>query len=129
MRKYVAIGRGTHSPFGGDFPVINSAAKSFGAMRIMQPMGNHHMRAFIPAVLTAALLSTSLYAAEVPVSAPEPLAPGKAAGVQKADMADGTFWWLLGGAAVIAIIAVAASSGGSSSNNVGTTVTGTTSTS
>jgi hypothetical protein len=76
------------------------------------------MRVFIPAVLSAVLLSTSLYAAEVPVSAPAPLAPGKAAGVQKADMADGTFWWLLGGAAVIAIIAVAASSGGSSSSNV-----------
>jgi hypothetical protein len=70
------------------------------------------MKLLMTAALAASLITTNLYAAD----ATAPLAPGKAAGVHKAqDASDDTLWWLLGGAAVVAIIAVAASSGGNSS--------------
>jgi hypothetical protein len=79
------------------------------------------MRILIPTALAASLFATNLFAAEAPSAALSPLAPGQAAGVQKAQMADNTLWWILGGAAVIAVIAVAASSGSSKNQSTGGT--------
>ena len=92
------------------------------------------MRVFIAAVLMASLIATNLLAAENAAPAPTnaPLAPGKIAGVKKAqDFNDDTLWWILGGVAAVGIIAWAASSGSSTTaaGATGTTTTTTTTTS
>jgi hypothetical protein len=78
------------------------------------------MRNFCIAAVTAGLLFA-------PAAWAEPLAPGKPAGLHKAQVMDNTVLLIVLGAAVIAGIAVAASSGGNSGNG-GTTVTSTTAT-
>ena len=65
------------------------------------------MRLFITATVAASLFATNLLAAE----AVAPLAPGKPAGVQKAQDADNTVWWIVGGAVIVGVIATVASGG------------------
>jgi hypothetical protein len=71
------------------------------------------MRILLPVALAASLLATNLYAADTSA----PLAPGKPAGVQKADAMDGSVFVVLGLAAVIAVVALVAPSGGTGTVN------------
>ena len=65
------------------------------------------MRVLIAAVTAASLFASSAFAAT------GPLAPGKPAGVQKAQAADSTTWlWVLGAGLVIGGIALIASDSG-----------------
>jgi hypothetical protein len=64
------------------------------------------MRVLIAAALAVSLSATSLFAADAGSS----LAPGQAAGVQKAQMTDTTWIWVLGSAAVLAVIVAATQS-------------------
>jgi hypothetical protein len=83
-----------------------------------------HMRVLIAAAVAATMFTTNLLAAESETLAP--LAPGKAAGLQKAQSEDNDiWWWALGGAAVAGIVILATNSGGSSSPAGGTTTTST----
>jgi hypothetical protein len=78
------------------------------------------MKLLVTAALAASLIATNLYAAD----AAAPLAPGKPAGVAKAqDMGD--FWWIAGGVFVAAIVIVAAtgSSGGTPFQGASTATT------
>ena len=64
-------------------------------------------------ILTAIILSSALVASNAMAGDVGPLAPGKPAGVKKAEMST-TTWVLLGSAAVVAIaVGVASSSNGS----------------
>ena len=74
------------------------------------------MRALISTALALALSTTSLAAAEV-----GPLAPGKPAGVKKANYEGDPTLWIVLGVAVVVGIAVAVSSG--DDNNSTTTPT------
>ena len=63
------------------------------------------MRVLIAATIAASLVATNLLAAEATAPTNAPLAPGKAAGVKKAQDADTTsLLWILGGAAAIGFI-------------------------
>jgi len=68
------------------------------------------MRVIIAAALAVSLSATSLFAAD----ATAPLAPGQAAGIQKAQLTDTTWLWVLGSAAVLGIIVAVTQSGGTS---------------
>lgn len=80
------------------------------------------MRVMIAAVTAASLLASSAFAAET-LSANVPLAPGKPAGVQKAQMADNTLLYVLGGGLLIGGVVLLATQG---SDNKTTTTTPTT---
>ena len=69
------------------------------------------MRKFIAAASAACLLTTAALADTATVG---PLAPGKPAGVKKADMDDPVLL-IVAGLAIVSIVAVAATSGGSGS--------------
>lgn len=77
-------------------------------------------------ILTAIILSSALVASNAMAGDVGPLAPGKPAGVKKAEMST-TTWVLLGSAAVVAIaVGVASGSNGSPVNgptNVAVTTT------
>jgi hypothetical protein len=77
------------------------------------------MRALISTALALALSTTSLAAAEV-----GPLAPGKPAGVKKANYEGDPTLWIVLGVAVVVGIAVAVSSG-DDNNGTTTPTTGT----
>jgi len=77
------------------------------------------MRALISTALALALSTTSLAAAEV-----GPLAPGKPAGVKKANYEGDPTLWIVLGVAVVVGIAVAVSSG-DDNNSTTTPTTGT----
>jgi hypothetical protein len=78
-----------------------------------------NMRILLPAALAASLIATNLYAADTSA----PLAPGKPAGVLKADDVSGAVWVALGLAAVIAVLAVVAPSGGGTTTGVPSSTT------
>lgn len=91
------------------------------------------MRILVSAVLAASLFATNLLAGE----SVGPLAPGKAAGVKKAQEADHNLFWLaVGGAALTGLIimsseggaaaASAAAAASSSSTSTSTTTASTT---
>ena len=82
------------------------------------------MRILIATTLVASLITTNLLAAETA----GPLAPGKAAGVQKAQEAGNNLWLLLGLGAGIAVVGLVAS-GGDSTYSVPVPTTPTTTTS
>jgi hypothetical protein len=78
------------------------------------------MRALISTALALALSTTSLAAAEV-----GPLAPGKPAGVKKANYEGDPTLWIVLGVAVVVGIAVAVSSGDDNNGGTTTPTTGT----
>jgi hypothetical protein len=84
------------------------------------------MRIIVPVVLAASLITTNLFAAEV--TAPAPLAPGKAAGVQKAQGEDISFWWFVAGAVALGVV-IAAVDGSSHTTAAAGVVAATTTTS
>ena len=64
------------------------------------------MRLFIAATVAASLFATNLLAADIAA----PLAPGKPAGVQKAQFEDiAPIWYVLGGVAIVGVIVAASS--------------------
>jgi hypothetical protein len=90
------------------------------------------MRVIVAAVLAVTLSATSLWAATdtaplasstVASSNTAPLAPGKPAGVQKAQGIDNLAWWLVGAGAVVGIIVIATQSGGAQLGSGATTGT------
>ena len=84
------------------------------------------MRTVGSALLATTLIVSSAFAA---TDAAGPLAPGKPAGVQKAQLAEGTtLLWVLGAGLVIGGIALVASNGGDD-NNTGTQTGGSSSSS
>jgi hypothetical protein len=87
----------------------------------INPKGSPAMRTLLSTALALALSTANLSAAEV-----GPLAPGKPAGVKKADYEGDPTLFIVLGVAVIIGIAIAASSGGgngNTANNGGTTTT------
>jgi len=87
------------------------------------------MRVLIVATVVASLFATNSLAADIAIPANIPLAPGKAAGVAKAQGEDdNSLWWILGGAAAIGIIVLAASGGSSTPAAAAATSTVTTTT-
>jgi hypothetical protein len=79
------------------------------------------MRNIIAVTLASMLAASSAYAASDPTG---PLAPGKPAGVQNANMVGGGFLLIAGVAIVAGGIALVASSG-NSGNTIAVTTTGT----
>ncbi len=82
------------------------------------------MRVLISAILAACLSATGVMADGA--GAVGPLAPGKPAGVVKAQSGDNTILYILGAGVVIAGIVLVASNGGND-HPTGTTTSGTTS--
>jgi hypothetical protein len=81
------------------------------------------MRTIGSALLAATLIVSSAFAATDSVG---PLAPGKPAGVKKAqDVDTATLLWVVGGGLVVGGIALAASSGGNDNTPVTPSTSGT----
>jgi hypothetical protein len=83
------------------------------------------MRVMIAAVTAASLLVSSAFAAE---TLSGPLAPGKPAGVQKAQMADTTLLYVLGGGLLIGGVVLLATQGSDNTPAASTPTTPTTTT-
>jgi hypothetical protein len=86
-------------------------------------MGSIDMKSFGSVLLAATLFAGSAFAA---TDATGPLAPGKPAGVKKAqDVDTATLLWVVGGGLVVGGIALAASSGGNDNTPVTPSTSGT----
>ena len=80
------------------------------------------MKVFGSVLLAATLVASSAFATD----ATGPLAPGKPAGVKKAqDVDTATLLWIVGGGLVVGGIALAASSGGDNNTPVTPSTSGT----
>ena len=79
------------------------------------------MRVLLPAILAAALSASAVLADGAAIG---PLAPGKPAGVEKAQRGDNTILYIVGAGVVIAGIILVANNGGHN-NPTGTTTSGT----
>jgi hypothetical protein len=78
------------------------------SVRVGSKQGIIIMRVIVAAVLAVTLSATSLWAADTAA----PLAPGKPAGVKKAqDMGD-LGWLLVGAGAIVGVVIIASNSGG-----------------
>jgi hypothetical protein len=80
-------------------------------------MGSIDMKSFGSVLLAATVFATSAFAA---TDSAGPLAPGKPAGIKKAQDVDAaTLLWIVGGGLVVGGIALAASSGGGNNTPTG----------
>jgi hypothetical protein len=84
------------------------------------------MRTIGSALVATTLLVTSAFAATdsvAPSASNGALAPGKPAGVQKAQGADNTIWWVLGAGVVIGGIVLVATGNGNDTPPASTNLT------